>query len=201
MRLDRTVSVRTALEQLNEVGLDDLTPRRIAADLDVRAPAPHWHVKNEREPLDDMAATIFADALSGLETPRRGGSWVEWTAGTARGLSTTMPAYRDGARVPSGTHLSNAVLGRPVELALRTPCDAGFTVRDAARGITSVHSCAQGFTVEVQAEQTDRSTPDADDRFPLTARARAELDTDPEERFEHGLRLMLSGLRPSRFAG
>jgi TetR/AcrR family tetracycline transcriptional repressor len=198
MRLDRTVVVRTALDQLNEVGLDGLTLRRIAAELDVQAPALYWHVKNKRELLDDMAATIFTDALSGLETPRRGESWVEWTAETARRLRATMLGYRDGARVLSGTYLSNAAFGRPMELALRTLCDAGFSVRDAARGITSVYSYVQGFTIE---EQTDQSVPEADDRFPLAARARLELTGDADERFEHGLRLMLSGLRLSRFSG
>lgn len=198
MRLDRTVVVRTALAQLNEVGLDGLTLRRIAAELDVQAPALYWHVKNKRELLDGMAATIFTDALSGLETPRRGESWVEWTAETARRLRATMLAYRDGARVLSGTYLSNAALGRPMELALRTLCDAGFTVRDAARGITSVYSYVQGFTVE---EQTEQVVPDADDRYPLAARARSELAGDADERFEHGLQLMLSGLRLSRFSG
>lgn len=195
MRLDRTVVVRTALDQLNEVGLDGLTLRRIAAELDVQAPALYWHVKNKRELLDGMAAMIFADALSGLEVPRRGESWVEWTAETARRLRATMLAYRDGARVLSGTYLTNA--GRPLELALRTLCDAGFTIRDAARGITSVYSYVQGFTVE---EQTDQSAPEPDDRFPLTARARADLTSDPDERFEHGLQLLLSGLRLSRYA-
>jgi TetR/AcrR family tetracycline transcriptional repressor len=196
MRLDRNAVVRAALQQLNEVGLDGLTLRRIAAELDVQAPALYWHVKNKRELLDEMAAMIFTDALSGLETPRRGESWVEWTAETARGLRATMLRYRDGARVLSGTYLSNAALGRPMELALRTLCDAGFTVRDAARGITSVYSYVQGFTIE---EQTEQSVPEADDRFPLAARARLELTADADERFEHGLRLMLSGLRLSRF--
>jgi AcrR family transcriptional regulator len=198
MRLDRTVVVRTALEQLNEVGLDGLTLRRIAAELDVQAPALYWHVKNKRELLDDMAATIFTDALSDLETPRKGESWVEWTAETARRLRSTMLAYRDGARVLSGTYLSNTALGRPMELALRTLCDAGFTIRDAARGITSVYSYVQGFTIE---EQTEQSVPEPDDRFPLAARARQDLTGDADERFEHGLQLMLSGLRLSRFGG
>jgi TetR/AcrR family tetracycline transcriptional repressor len=197
MRLDRNVVVRAALQQLNEVGLDGLTLRRIAAELDVQAPALYWHVKNKRELLDEMAAMIFTDALSGLETPRRGESWVDWTAETARRLRATMLTYRDGARVLSGTYLTNTALGRPMELALRTLCDAGFTVRDAARGITAVYSYVQGFTIEEQAES---STPEADDRFPLAALARQAILSSPDERFEHGLQLMLSGLRLSRFS-
>lgn len=39
--------VRAALDLLNEVGLDGLTLRRIATELDVQAPALYWHVKNK----------------------------------------------------------------------------------------------------------------------------------------------------------
>jgi TetR/AcrR family tetracycline transcriptional repressor len=198
MRLGRNVVVRAALGLLNEVGLDGLTLRRIATELDVQAPALYWHVKNKQELLDEMAAMIFADALSGLETPRRGESWVDWTAETARRLRGTMLGYRDGARVLSGTYRTNAGLGRPMEVALRTLCDAGFTLRDAARGITAVYSYVQGFTIE---EQADNAPAEADDRFPLAARAHREIESDNDERFEHGLQLMLSGLRLSRFAG
>src|SRR4051794_19941116 len=198
MRLRRNVVVRAALRLLNEVGLDGLTLRRVAAEVDVEAPALYLHVKNKRELLDEMAAMIFHDALSGLETPRRGESWVEWTAETARRLRATMLAYRDGARVLSGNYLSNAGLGRPMELALRTLCDAGFNLRDAARGITAVYSYVQGFTIE---EQAERAPVEVDDTFPLAAQAYRELVLDNDARFEHGLRLMLSGLRLSRFSG
>jgi TetR/AcrR family transcriptional regulator, tetracycline repressor protein len=192
--LGRDAVVRTALGLLNEVGLDGLTLRRIAVELDVQAPALYWHVKNKAELLDAMAATIFDDALAGLEAPRRGESWVSWTAETARLLRGAILRYRDGARVLSGSYLVHAA-GRPLELTLRTLVDAGFSIGDAARGVTALYAYVQGFTVE---EQT--TAPAADPgRYPLSAQAHAALTDDADARFEHGLHLVLSGLRLSRF--
>lgn len=193
--LGRELIVRTALDLLDEVGLDGLTLRRLAAELDVQAPALYWHVKNKAELLEGMAAAIFADALAGQESPRRGESWVEWVAGTAHRLRAAVLSHRDGARVLSGGYQVHAV-GRPLELALRALCDAGFSVRDAARGIAAVHSYVQGCTLE---EQNAAAPPPVDARLhPLAASAQADL-VDHDDRFDHGLRLLLSGLRLSRF--
>jgi TetR/AcrR family tetracycline transcriptional repressor len=195
--LGRDAIVRAALALLNDVGLDGLTLRRLADELDVQAPALYWHVKNKAELLDGMAATIVHDALHDLEAPRRGESWVDWTAECAHRLRTAMLTYRDGARVLSGAYLTHTS-GRPLELALRTLCDAGFSVRDAARGIGTVYSYVQGFTVE---EQSATPLPPDATRFPLAAHAVTELTRAADDRFEHGLRLLLSGLRLSRFGG
>ncbi len=193
--------MRAALGLLNDVGLDGLTLRRLAEELDVQAPALYWHVKNKAELLDGMAKAIFTDAMDGLEAPGRGESWVEWTAETARRLRDSLLAYRDGPRVLSGAYLAQAA-GRPLELSLRTLCDVGFSVRDAARGITAVYAYVQGFTIEEQAHLPPEPDPG---RYPLSARAHRELaDADAGEadaRFEHGLHLLLSGLRLSRFGG
>ncbi|KAA2262375.1 TetR family transcriptional regulator [Solihabitans fulvus] len=199
MGLDRESVVRTALRLLGEVGLDGLTLRRIAAELNVRAPALYWHVKDKRALLDAMAATIFTDALAGLELPLRGESWVEWTAETARRLRRATLRHRDGARVLSGRYLDNACAGRPMELALRTLCDAGFSPREAARGVTSIYAYVQGFAIEEQAARQDPPDEQAE-RFPLAAQARLDLlHADADARFEHGLQLLLSGLRLSRY--
>ena len=53
--LDRTRVADTALKLLNEVGLDGLTLRAIARELDVKAPALYWHFKDKQALLDEMA--------------------------------------------------------------------------------------------------------------------------------------------------
>lgn len=58
-RIDRRQVVDTALRLLNEVGLDGLTLRRIAKELNVQAPALYWHFKNKQELLDEMATEMF----------------------------------------------------------------------------------------------------------------------------------------------
>ena len=53
--LDREHVVRVALRLLDEAGLDGLTLRRLAAELDVKAPALYWHFANKQDLLDHMA--------------------------------------------------------------------------------------------------------------------------------------------------
>lgn len=57
--LDRTRVADTALKLLNEVGLDGLTLRAIAKELDVKAPALYWHFKDKQALLDEMATEMY----------------------------------------------------------------------------------------------------------------------------------------------
>jgi len=50
--LERDLVVNTALKLLDEVGLDGLTLRKLAAELGVQAPALYWHFKNKQALLD-----------------------------------------------------------------------------------------------------------------------------------------------------
>ncbi|MFF5945755.1 TetR family transcriptional regulator, partial [Streptomyces althioticus] len=57
--LDRARVADTALRLLNEVGLDGLTLRAIAKELDVKAPALYWHFRDKQALLDEMATQMF----------------------------------------------------------------------------------------------------------------------------------------------
>ncbi|HEY9291632.1 MAG TPA: TetR family transcriptional regulator, partial [Microlunatus sp.] len=59
MPLDRQVVIRTALELLDSEGLDGLTLRKIAAALDVKAPALYWHFQSKQQLLDEMATSML----------------------------------------------------------------------------------------------------------------------------------------------
>jgi TetR/AcrR family transcriptional regulator, tetracycline repressor protein len=209
MRLDRELVVRTALRLLDEVGLEGLTVRRLARELDVRAPALYWHFKNKQELLDEMATTMLRDLLEKTEPPGPGQSWAECMAESARGLRQMMLGYRDGAKVFSGTYLTDPTLYEPMELALRKLTDAGFSVRDAVRGFFTVYSYTIGFTIEEQAvhprpaefneqyDLTKRAQRIDGEKFPLTLAAAEEVFMRYDARFEHGLRLIISGIEQS----
>lgn len=206
MKLSQDVITRTALDRLDEAGLDGLTMRVVASALEVRPAALYWHVKNKQELLDAMAAAIFADAVTGLEAPRAGVGWEEWLAGLARALRRAMLRHRDGARVFAGSNLSEPALFRATELALRTMQDAGFPVRTAARAVAALTHYTIGFTIEEQAHLAAHAegNPHAlidRTRFPLTAEAyvRDDLwDADTDGCFEYGLELILNGMSASR---
>ena len=207
MRLDRVVLVRAALALLNEVGLDGLTLRRIAKELDVQAPALYWHFANKQALLDEMATTMARDLLAESGTPDPSWTWERFLAETARGMRAMMLAYRDGARVFSGTYLTDDSLLASMEIPLRTLVDAGFSLHDAVLGWQSLYAYTVGYVIEEQAthpapgaldERYDAAAREARidaERFPLTHAVSTEIFADSDGRFEHGLNLIIAGMR------
>ena len=207
-KLDAQTIATAALRLLDESGVDGLTMRKVAAALNVQAPALYWHVKSKRELLDAMARTLFVSAVHGLEGPRRGTTWEDWLIELAGRLRGAMLQYRDGARVLAGTDVVDESMWRVTELTLRTLEDAGFSMRDAARVFPILLHYTVGFVIEEQA-QTGVEYPDGNpyhpermarvvdpDRYPLAAQMVADLFTaDPDAEFEHGLRVILTGIR------
>lgn len=208
VKIDADRIARTALALLDRVGLDGLTMRLVAAELGVQAPALYWHVRNKQELLDAMAVRVYLAAVDGVESPRRGEDWADWIADLARRLRRAMLGHRDGARVFAGSNVSDPALYRVIELTLRTLQDAGFTADDAVRAFGTLYHYTVGYTIE---EQARTGTAYGDDspyapgrladavdpaRFPLTARVLDVLFApDTDAGFEHGLRLIIGGMR------
>src|SRR5215217_5701271 len=63
LTLDRQRITEAAVELLNEVGLAELTTRKLAAKLGVQSPTLYWHVSNKETLLDLVAEAICADAF------------------------------------------------------------------------------------------------------------------------------------------
>ncbi|MGW7351416.1 TetR/AcrR family transcriptional regulator C-terminal domain-containing protein [Streptomyces sp. NPDC054784] len=207
--LERGQVVDAALRLLNEVGLDGLTLRRIAKELDVQAPALYWHFAGKRELLDEMATAMFRAVLDdgdgGAAVAADGDDWREWLAGTQRALRRGLLAYRDGAKVFSGSRFTDFGHAAALESSLRTLVAAGFTPGAAARALAVASAFTLGFVTEEQgvhpvpgerrpgydvAERAERIGAD----HPLAARAGAELFGNYEERFEEGLEVVVAGI-------
>lgn len=84
-RLDRIRVARTALRLLNEVGLEGLTLRGIAKELDVKAPALYWHFKDKQALLDEMATEMLRRMTADLAEASPPADWREAYAAAMRG--------------------------------------------------------------------------------------------------------------------
>lgn len=93
-RHDRDSVARSALALLDEVGLADLSMRRIAARLDVQPSALYWHFSSKQELLAELADRITASIPQGS-----GG-----VLATARAIRDALFAYRDGAELVLSTY-------------------------------------------------------------------------------------------------
>ncbi len=88
-----------AMRLLDEVGLPDLTMRRLATTLDVQPSALYWHYANKQSLLAEVS-----NAIVGFAKPVAGASpWQEATKLEALALRDALLAFRDGAEVVSST--------------------------------------------------------------------------------------------------
>lgn len=207
--LDRECVVRAALRLLDKVGLDGLTVRKLASDLGVRAPALYWHFRNKEDLLDEMATTVFVDAVRDPAWPGPDASWPEWAEQFGKQLRQMLLRYRDGARIFSGRYLTEPSLYGMMETALRKFTDAGLSVRDATQGLNTIYCYAIGFAIEEQAvyprpgkrrkryELAERTKRVDSKKFPLAAAAGEHTFADFDEHFQHGLRLIIKGFSGS----
>jgi TetR/AcrR family transcriptional regulator, tetracycline repressor protein len=205
MPLDRPMMIAAALDLLDEFGLDGLTLRRLASRLDVQAPAIYWHFKNKQELLDEMASAVLRVGIRQL--PVAGGvKWDKWAMAYGKGLRRILLLHRDGAKMVSGTRLTDNSLYAPMELALRTLAGAGFSSYLSLLALSTIYSYTVGFVIEEQAvcprpgERDEFYGPqqrgqrvDAD-KFPLALKAGDHLFSSFDRRFEDGLKLIVAGI-------
>jgi TetR/AcrR family tetracycline transcriptional repressor len=210
MPVTRERIVAAALELLDETGLDGLALRRLAERLGIRAPTLYWHVRDKRELLDLLAGAILEEALASWREPQAGQPWWEWLAARARVTRTALLAHRDSALVVSGNRPTESSLPG-IERQLRALADAGFAPRDGLLALLTLNAYVIGDVLDQQAEEgqprpatepvaepvaggdsTTAAGPDGP--YPLLRAAARELSS-PDQRFEHGLGVLIDGLR------
>ncbi|CAM3427430.1 TetR/AcrR family transcriptional regulator C-terminal domain-containing protein [Kibdelosporangium persicum] len=183
-RLDIRQITEVAVELLDEVGLADLSTRRLAAKLGVQSPTLYWHVKNKAELLDLVAEAICADAFDIDPTM----SWRDQLASGLRQFRTLLTAHRDAAtllreRPPTGPHR----LGH-VDTTVRILLEAGFP-DDEAAGIAQLLAAHVLSTAQQPARPID--PPEAD--YPSLHKV-ADVAMSGEQLFELGIEVLLDGL-------
>ncbi len=207
--LDRKMILRHAFSILNEMGLDGLTLRRLAARLGVQAPAIYWHFRGKQELLDEMATQVFREALQEAPAFDPVQTWQDWSLSYCVGLRKTLLRYREGAKMFSGTYLTDAALYAPLDAILRKLTSAGFSLSQSVVGLSTLYCFVVGFVIEEQAVQAapgeprpkyDLSHRDAridKEEHPLAHAAGAEMFADQNARFLDGVHVIATGMAAS----
>ncbi|MFI9595986.1 TetR/AcrR family transcriptional regulator C-terminal domain-containing protein [Nonomuraea sp. NPDC052265] len=188
--LTKHMLIDTALRLLDEVGLEGLTVRRLAAELGVQSPALYWHIRTKQELLDGMADAICR--APGMGPPRDDEPWQDWLLRRARAYRTTLLARRDGARVVAHARSMSPETVALFEQELTAMVERGFTPALALHTIATVTYYVNGFVLQ---EQAASSSPGSLDSVPPTLLAALREGGGPvgEAAFEHGLRALIDG--------
>jgi TetR/AcrR family tetracycline transcriptional repressor len=205
MTLRQETVVRAALRLLDEVGLDGLSLRRLAKDLDVQAAALYWHIKDKQELLDRMAEEMLVEEFASLReapAPEPDG-WDEWLRDMMWRLRRSLRTHRDGARLFALAQPAAESL-LVVERMTQAFTVAGFSSEDALRNTGLVATYTLGFVLDEQASEPmvtrGELPPSLGDllssgRYPtiraaLTATGRPNPNTD----FRYGTEVLLRGI-------
>jgi TetR/AcrR family transcriptional regulator, tetracycline repressor protein len=176
--MNREVVVAEALALLDEVGLDAVSTRRLAARLNVEQPSLYWHFRTKKDLFAAMAQQAMAPHAT-APLPEPGDDWREWFLENTRSFRRTLLMRRDGARLHAGsTPVSD--LDR-IRHKMNFLVASGVPERDAGMAMLASSRFTVGSVLEEQAD----TGADLSDDLPAI---------DHESAFEAGLALLLAGL-------
>jgi len=142
--LDQAQVVDAALALLDEVGLDELTMRRVAERLNVKAASLYRHVHNKEELLALLGDEISAE----IPLPRADGNWRDQLTEAAWNARRGLLAHRDAARVLASTPPAGPRRLRHIEAVLGILRAAGLKDRDAARAAYHLNNLVTEFAAD-----------------------------------------------------
>ena len=176
--LDQAQVVQAALALLDDVGLDELTMRRLAGQLGVKAASLYRHVHNKDELL-----ALLGDEISGeIPAPSGSGSWQEQLTEIAWNVRRGLLAHRDAARVLANSPPVGPRRLRHVEAVLRVLRMTGLRDRDAARAGYHLNNFVTEFAADEARFAAYMSAPGSNRRKVL-AEARRQFASLPRSEY------------------
>jgi TetR/AcrR family transcriptional regulator, tetracycline repressor protein len=202
--LDQDVIVATALDLVDEVGLDRLTTRALAQRLGVQSPALYWHFRARNEVIAAMADAMIRDlpdAAASLASlgPRPSRRSVEqWLIDRAEQFRRVLLSRRDGARIHAGSRPPAAQFGG-IEAQLDALGRVGLSAAAGSRITVAISRFVVGWVLEEQADHAGDDAPPDAETYPLIAAAYSALqEADPDHTFTACVTGVVRGLMTTR---
>lgn len=151
MKVNTQSIIKAALNLVDQVGLDQLTLRLLARELNVQPSSIYWHFKNKRELIGAMANTILADDARRLVPSTNPPDWKIWIVTFAVRLRQSLLAHRDAARIVAESRPTNHEYLTSLERIARRLSSSGFNPRQVVLLLSTVYNFALGFVMEEQA--------------------------------------------------
>jgi len=191
MKITKSQIVATALDLLNEIGLDALTTRKLAERLGVQQPTLYWHFATRTALLAALNAEILARGPQS-PVPKPGDDWQSFLTRNGLGFRAALLAYRDGARIHAGAPVG-AADPAAFEMQLRFLVAQGLSLETALYLGTAIERFTTGCVLNEQAGEAEPQD-DIGEDFPMAAEARALMRRGgAEAAYRQGLRLLLDG--------
>jgi TetR/AcrR family tetracycline transcriptional repressor len=176
-KLDIVLIVETAWLLVDRVGLDALTSRALATELDVRGPALFWHIRSMQRLRSLMIERLL---LGTIGVPGTGQPWFEWLLNVGREQRRQMLSHRDSGRIAASVEPTETMREIVIPAMMEPLIRAGFTERDAFAASGTVASFVLGWVIYEQNVEIGRYVASV---------------TEPERAFLFGMSAIVEGLR------
>ncbi len=151
MALDMDKIGMAALKLLNEIGLDALSTRKLAAELNIQSPSLYKHFRNKAELLDHMVTTMLTAHFAGLD---RDVAWDDWLRGLARASRAAIRQYRDGARLLVASSPSAPRRSKVATDVVQPLIACGFDYAAARHSVVILSTMVEGWMLNEQNDAT-----------------------------------------------
>lgn len=172
--------VDSALELLDEIGLEAFSTRRLASRLGIKNASLYWHFRNKDEILDAMCRRLYQSLIPIPGEHEADFDWVSWLADGARAINQAARATRDGARIMVRLHFDDELTRERINKSINVLERSGFSRLEAIYAIQTLRRFALGSALQERSVDQDN-------------RPRSEPTAD--ELFEFGLDLIIESLR------
>jgi len=204
--LEREKVLDAALDLLNEVGFNNLTVRKLASRLEVKAAALYWHFQNKQDLVNEMAARMFTREFDVDARGIQEATWRQILEGMSKGMCDALMRYKDGALVIASADLSktNSFKGRHMVIEALT--QKGFPPELVFTALFIIVRYTMGYVFEEQTDPRAKQKGDTYNRvinelyekhptvIDELSRLREQINKNPRYQFEQGLELILDGI-------
>lgn len=192
MPLSRDQIVQTAIELLDQEGLEKLSMRRLGDALGVKAMSLYNHVRNK----SDLLNAVHEQLLSELQVAAPTENWKEGVRATAHSFLDLLRAHP--AAIPLFATRSAIAPGslKVLEASLKLLMGSGFTPREALMTFQSLFTFVVGHAL-FHYGRTDPDSYSAGagyENFPALAQFADLSSYTPAQEFEFALERFLVGL-------
>lgn len=197
MAVQRDQVVAAGLQLLDKEGVEGLTLRKLAQELDIKAPSLYWHFANKQALIEAVADALLKDVAREVPPDQ---DWRATLEQIAAEIRHALKARRDGARLFAGIFVVADNVLRTGETMISALVDAGADIELATTSVFSILYYVLGLVTEEQTYAHDESRrayfeEQAYERFPRVYEARdALLAHNFDARFSSGLALLLDGV-------
>jgi len=188
----------TALELIDDEGMEALTIRRLAAELSIGVTTVYGYVRTKEEILDGVTSL----ALEAVRLdPARQPQWPNAIRAYLHALYSALRAHPGATQVIASGRTPGAPFDDFREAGISALEAAGFPKRDAVTSLSALYSYVVGFAATA-GDPAGRQTQDLarvkslpSERYPALIDAAAEFSSRfSNEAFEFGLDRLLEGL-------